>query len=267
MPNFTHSNPASAADARDEIREYLAAELERPAADIQAKVVFNATLPWIDGRQHDCYLVEWFAGLHNGVALAGPYTHNFMELNVGEARQLGPLNEWRQQLINLYAGCEIAASKRLSQPFVDVPDPRRAEEQLRRLQNPTDVRVAVRCSLREFLRVNTDEYYIFNGDWVHNPHYTYSPDFGFRARQDPPVLELPADQSALRIAPHRLLQPVPPVTPDGVYPGQEVGFIMVKNGRVIDATASAATLPVLNKVAMYYLLGQEEGPFAVSRAQ
>jgi hypothetical protein len=262
--NTKHS-PVSAAEARDEIRNYIAAELERPVTDVQAKVVFNMNLPWVDGAVQPCYLVEWFAGLRNGVAIAGPYTYNLPELNVGEARQLGSVNEWRQQLLNLYAGCEIATRARLTQPFADQPDPTRTRLLLEALQNRKAPRFVIRCSVREFLRVGTDEYYVFNGDWVHNPHFSYSATFGFKPRQEDTTLHLPEDQSTIRIAPHRFLQPVPPVGPDGAYPGEQTGFIMMKNGNIIEYMASSITRPVADKVALYYMLGQENGPFAITR--
>lgn len=261
----TKSGPVSAAEARDEIRNYMAAELECSVNDVQAKVIFNMDLPWVDGRVQPCFLVEWFAGLHNGVAVTGPYTYNLPELNVGEARQLGNINEWRQQLLNLYAGCEIATTARLMLPFSDVPDPARTKTILENLQNRQYPRVAINCSVREFLRVNTDEYYIFNGDWVYNPHYSYSSTFGFKPRQEDTTLVLPEDESTIRIAPHKYLTPVPAVGTDGAFPGEQTGFIMMKNGNIVEYNAISATRSVIDKVAMFYLLGQENGPFAISR--
>lgn len=258
------SSPASAAEARDEVRNYLVEQLECAPSVVHTKVLFNSSLPWIDGRQHVCYLVEWTAGLANGVAIAGPYTYTLPELNLGEARLLGTINEWRQQLLNLYAGCEIATSARLQQPFVDVSDPKRTELLLAALQNPAAPRIAIRCSVREFLRVGTDEYYIFNGDWVHNPNYSYSPTFGFKPRQANTTLELP-EHDQIKIVPHQFLQPVPAVGDDGAFPGETCGFIMVKNGQVIDLTAAPSAKPILDRVAMYYFLGQELGPFAIKR--
>lgn len=257
-------SPASAAEARDEIRNYVVEQLECPASAVHTKVIFNSMLPWVDGRQQNCYLVEWTAGLANGVALAGPYTYNLPELNLGEARQLGNINEWRQQLLNVYAGCEIATSTRLRQPLVDVPDPKRTELLLAALQSPRAPRIAIGCSVRDFLRVGTDEYYVFSGNWVHNPHYSYSPTFGFKPRRDDPTLELPEPEQ-IRLTPHQFLQPVPPVGEDGALPGEESRFIMIKNGQVVEYTASPMARPILDKVAMYYFLGQDLGPFAIKR--
>lgn len=258
-------SPASAAEARDEIRNYIVEELDCQPGIVHTKVVFNNALPWVDGHQHVCYLVEWTAGLANGVALAGPYTYNLPELSLGDTRQLGGANEWRQQLLNLYAGCEIAASARLAQPLVDVPDPKRTEFLVEALQDPTSPRIAVGCSVREFLRVGTDEYYILNGNWVHNPHFSYSPTFGFKPRRENTLLELPAPEE-IRLVPHQFLQPVPLEAPEGgAFYGEESRFIMVKNGQVVELMASAMTRTVLDKVAMYHLLGQENGPFAIRR--
>lgn len=261
------SNPASAAEAREEIRTYLAAELEVNPADIQTKVIYNTELPWVDGRKQQCYLVEWSAANGtDGVALAGPYTYTLPDISVAEAKRLGSLHEWRQQLLNLYAGCEIVAHARLKQPLTDFYDPTRTKQLLDALQNPAAPRIAVRCSVREFIRVGTEEYYIFNGDWVHNPNFSYSPTFGFKPRTENPTLELPASEE-IRIKPHKFLTPVPPVSANGEFPGEEVGFIMVKNGQVVDSTCSALARSVVDKVALFYLLGKEEGPFAITLGQ
>lgn len=263
----TKSGPVSAAEARDEIRNYIAAEYDKPAAEVQTKVVFNMDLPWVDGAVQPCYLVEWFAGLANGVAVTGPYTYNLPELNVGDTRQLGGLNEWRQQLLNLYAGCEVATAARLTQPLTDFSDPARTRQILENLQDRRAPRFAINCSVREFLRVGTDEYYVFNGDWVHNPHYSYSATFGFKPRQEDTAFTLPEDETTIRIAPHKFLTPVPEVGADGAFPGEQTGFIMMKNGRIVEYTGAPATRAEVAKVAMYYLLGQENGPFAIKRAR
>ncbi|HEX8427471.1 hypothetical protein [Hymenobacter sp.] len=257
-------NPASAAEAREEIRLYLANELEYAPSAIQTKVIYNTELPWVDGRKQTCYLVEWsVANGPDGVALAGPYTYTLPDISVAEAKRLGTLHEWRQQLLNLYAGCEIVAHARLKQPLVDVSDPTRTRQLLEALQNPAAPRIAVRCSVREFVRIGTDEYYIFNGDWVHNPNFSYSPTFGFKPRKNDPTLHLPAEED-IRIVPHKFLTPVPPVGADGALPGEAVSFIMVKNGQVIDASCSALARGVVDKVAMFYFLGKENGPFAIT---
>ena len=258
------SSPASAAEAREEIRNYLAAELGCAPMAIQAKVIYNTELPWVDGRKQPCYLVEWSApNGTDGVALAGPYTYTLPDLTVAAAKRLGSLHEWRQQLLNLYAGCEIVVQARLQQPLVDVADPTRTRLLLEGLQNPAAPRIAVRCSLREFIRIGTDEYYIFNGDWVHNPYFSYSPTFGFKPRKADPTLKLPAPD-AIRINPHKFLTSVPPLGSDGALPGEETRFIMVKNGQVVDATNSALARGVVDKLAMFYFLGKENGPFAIT---
>jgi hypothetical protein len=259
------SNPASAAEAREEIRTYLANELEANPTDIQTKVIYNTELPWVDGRKQQCYLVEWsVANGSDGVALAGPYTYTLPDVSQAEAKRLGSLHEWRQQLLNLYAGCELAAQARMKQALVDVYDPTRTKQLLEALQNPAAPRFAIRCSLREFIRIGTDEYYIFNGDWVHNPNFSYSPTFGFKPRKEDPTLELPAEQENIQIKPHKFLTSVPPVEDDGAYPGEATGFIMVKNGQVVDATCSAWARSVVDKAAMFYFLGKEIGPFAIT---
>jgi len=260
----TKSSPASAAEAREEIRTYLAAELEVAPADIQTKVIYNAELPWVDGRKQQCYLVEWsVANGTDGVALAGPYTYTLPDITLAEAKRLGSLHEWRQQLLNLYAGCEIVVQARLKQPLTDFPDPTRTQQLIDALQNPAAPRIAVRCSVREFIRIGTDEYYIFNGGWVHNPNFSYSPTFGFKPRKEDPTLELPAPED-IQIKPHKFLTPVPPIGADGAYPGEATGFIMVKDGQVVDATCSSLARGVVDKVAMFYFLGKENGPFAIS---
>ncbi|UOG77053.1 hypothetical protein MTX78_10715 [Hymenobacter tibetensis] len=257
-------SPASAAEAREEIRTYLAGELERAAADIQTKVIYNTELPWVDGRKQICYLVEWAAANGpDGVALAGPYTYTLPDISSAEAKRLGSLHEWRQQLLNLYAGCEIVVQARLKQPLVDVPDPTRTKQLLEALQNPAAPRIAVNCSVREFIRIGTDEYYIFNGDWVHNPNFSYTPTFGFKPRKADPTLELPAPED-IQIKPHKFLTPVPAIDSDGALPGEAVGFIMVKNGQVVDASCSPLARSVVDKVAMFYFLGKEHGPFAIT---
>ncbi|MBC8082747.1 MAG: hypothetical protein H7Z21_05995 [Hymenobacter sp.] len=258
------SSPASAAEAREEIRDYLVTELECAPADVQTKVIYNTELPWVDGRKQQCYLVEWaVAGGPDGVALAGPYTYTLPDITLAEAKRLGTLHEWRQQLLNLYAGCEIVIRHRMQQPLVDVYDPKRTRTLLAALQNPTAPRIAVRCSVREFIRIGTDEYYVFNGDWVHNPNFSYSPDFGFKPRKTDPTLLLPPPDE-LRIRPHRFLTPVPPIGPDGELPGEATRFILVKNGQVVDATCSALARGVVDKAAMFYFLGKENGPFAIA---
>ena len=265
----THKSVVSAAQARDEVRDYVAQELGIEPGTIQTRVAFNRELPWVDGRTRPCFLVEWAEpNGRDGVALAGPYTHNFFEFSRADAYQLGTQNAWRQQLVNLYAGCELVVQARLTQPFTDTPDPTRLAVIKQALEERTNWRIGVNVSLREFLRLGTDEYYIFNGSWVWNPNYRYSHLKGFIPyNEEKTLMDLPK-QEFIPVRSFSPFEPIPPVGEDGAYPGELVSFILVKNNQIIETRGlDLYTRTLLNQVALFYALGREHGPFQIEFAE
>lgn len=260
----TLKSVVSAAQARDEVRDYIAQELEINPELVQTRVAFNRELPWVDGRTRPCFLVEWAEpNGRDGVALAGPYTHNFFEFSRADAYQLGAQNAWRQQLLNLYAGCELVVQARLTQPLTEVTDPTRLSIITQTLEDRTNWRVAVNVSLREFLRLGTDEYYIFNGSWVWNTNYRFSHLKGFIPYGEKTLMDLPKT-GFIPVKSHSPFEAVPPVGEDGAYPGELVSFIIVKNNQILETRGLdlyARTL--MNQVAMFYALGREHGPFQI----
>ncbi|NVO29739.1 hypothetical protein [Hymenobacter lapidiphilus] len=257
-------NVVSAAQAREEVRDYVAQELSLEPETVQTRVVFNRELPWVDGRTRPCFLVEWAEpNGRDGVALAGPYTHNFFEFTRADAYQLGAQNAWRQQLLNLYAGCELVVHARLTQTLTDVPDPTRLAVIKQSLQERSNWRVAVNVSLREFLRLGTDEYYIFNGSWVWNPHYYYSAVKGFVPFGDKTLMTLPK-QEFIPVRSHSPFEALPEVGEDGAYPGELVSFIIVRNDQIIETRdLDLYTRTLMNQVATFYALGRDQGPFQI----
>ncbi|RSK45248.1 hypothetical protein [Hymenobacter rigui] len=260
----THKSVVSAAQARDEVRDYVAQELGIEPDTIQTRVAFNRDLPWVDGRNRPCFLVEWAEpNGRDGVAIAGPYTHNFFEFTRADAYHLGAQNAWRQQLLNLYAGCELVAQARMTQPLTDTSDPTRLSIIKQTLEERTNWRVGVNVSLRDFLRLGTDEYYIFNGSWVWNPNYRYSHLKGFIPYGEKTLMELPKGEF-IPVKNFSPFEAIPPLGEDGAYPGELVSFIIVKNNQILETRALdlyARTL--MNQVAMFYALGREHGPFQI----
>lgn len=260
----THKSVVSAAQARDEVRDYVAQELGVAPDTIQTRVAFNRELPWVDARMHACFLVEWAdANGRDGVALAGPYTHNFFEFSRADAYQLGAQNAWRQQLINLYAGCELVVQSHLTQPFTDAPDPTRLALIKQSLEERTNWRIGVNVSLRQFLRFGVDEYYVFNGSWVWNPNYRYSHLKGFVPYGEKTLMELPKNDF-IPVKNFSPFEAIPPLGDDNAYPGELVSFIIVKNNQILETRGLdlyARTL--MNQVAMFYALGREHGPFKI----
>ncbi|QJX48555.1 hypothetical protein HMJ29_17175 [Hymenobacter taeanensis] len=261
-----HPQVVSAAQARDEVREYIAQELGIEPESIQMRVAFNRELPWVDGKSRPCFLVEWAEpNGRDGVAIAGPYTYNFFELTRQEAYELGPVNAWRQHLLNLYAGCELVVQARLTQPLSDTPDPVRLSVIQNALQERTNWRIGVNIQLREFLRLGTQEYYIFDGHWLWNPNYRYSSVKGFIPIGDKTLFELPklAYIPVTNVSP---FEPIPAVGEDGAYPGQLTGFIAVKDNQILEINEPQPYIRLLyNKLALYYVLGQEHGPFQIEQ--
>ncbi|SNR30656.1 MULTISPECIES: hypothetical protein [Hymenobacter] len=264
----TPKSVVSAAQARDEVRDYLAQELGIAPDEVQTRVAFNRELPWVDGRTRPCFLVEWAApNGRDGVAIAGPYTYNFFELTRPEAYELGTANAWRQQLLNLYAGCELAARSRLTEPFTETPDPTRLSVIQNALQDRANWRIAVNVSLREFLRVGTEEYYIFNGSWLWNPNFRYSQLKGFMPIGETTLFELPK-LSFIPVKSHSPFEPIPPVGEDGAYPGEIGGFIIVKNNQIVEVDRLPLYVRTLvNQLALFYAIGRDYGPFQIDFSQ
>ncbi|MFD2787251.1 hypothetical protein [Hymenobacter rubripertinctus] len=254
----------SAAQAREEVRDYIAQELGIDPESVQTRVAFNRELPWVDGRSRPCFLVEWAEpNGRDGVAIAGPYTYNFFEFTRADAYQLGAQNAWRQQLLNLYAGCELVAQARLTQSLTDVSDPTRLAIIKQNLEERSNWRVGVNVSLRDFLRLGTDEYYIFNGSWVWNPNYRYSHLKGFIPYGEKTLMSLPK-QEFIPVKSASPFEALPEVGEDGAYPGELVSFLIVKNDQILETRALdlyARTL--INQVALFYAIGQERGPFQI----
>ncbi|GAB3292912.1 hypothetical protein [Hymenobacter tenuis] len=260
----TFRTVVSAAQARDEVRDFVAQELGIEPEVVQTRVAFNRELPWVDGQKRPCFLVEWAEpNGRDGVAIAGPYTHNFFEFTREQAYQLGAQNAWRQQLLNLYAGCELVVHASLTQSFTDVPDPTRLAIIKQTLEERSNWRVGVNVSLRDFLRLGTDEYYVFNGSWVWNPNFRYSHLKGFVPYGEKTLMELPKGEF-IPVKSHSPFEAIPPVGEDGAYPGELVSFIIVKNNQILETRGldlHARTL--MNQVAMFYALGRDHGPFQI----
>jgi hypothetical protein len=161
-----------------EMSAWLASPLEFGQAPVETEVWMHKALPWLDGNEHDCFLVRFkMADGYESVGFTGPVTWAFFELPMAEIERLRKSTRLRD-LIDLYAGWCLAFATVQQDPKSTEHDPAELQARIAHLQRRTERQIPVNLTFKEYLKVGKETLWVLEGDLLYNEKSTVLPPEG-----------------------------------------------------------------------------------------